>query len=330
MRSGRGVGRSSRSALSFSWSEGLGPEEPPASEVEPRVDASNESSPRALAERSRDEARRSGDLAREVDALIDLGASLLKNGESSRAAEVLCEAVRASKKLADAPRKADALTHLGMAMLATRRPLRARMLLRPALSHARRVGDPFAEKLVLEHLGIAQIGSGEAEDALIGFDRARSLAAELRDGRQEASVLWRAAILLAEMGRRDRAIASAEAAVGVMRREHHPAAEWYAGHLASFRDRAPSPHPGGSIDAIPASSEGGPGLLRMALTAAKAMKAFVGSGFRRTPPEGYRARLAVCSRCEHHTGIRCRLCGCLTAVKAGMLHERCPAGRWPS
>ena len=67
----------------------------------------------------------------------------------------------------------------------------------------------------------------------------------------------------------------------------------------------------------------------MALTAAKAMATFVGSGFKTASPASYQARLAVCAACEHHTGVRCRLCGCITTAKARMLHERCPIGRWP-
>jgi hypothetical protein len=59
------------------------------------------------------------------------------------------------------------------------------------------------------------------------------------------------------------------------------------------------------------------------------MAAFVGSGFKTASAECYRARLATCAACEHHTGVRCRLCGCITAAKARILHERCPAGRWP-
>jgi hypothetical protein len=30
------------------------------------------------------------------------------------------------------------------------------------------------------------------------------------------------------------------------------------------------------------------------------------------------------------TGLRCRICGCFTAAKARLDHERCPAGKWPA
>ena len=28
--------------------------------------------------------------------------------------------------------------------------------------------------------------------------------------------------------------------------------------------------------------------------------------------------------------VRCRACGCFTAVKARLPHEHCPAGKWPA
>jgi hypothetical protein len=68
----------------------------------------------------------------------------------------------------------------------------------------------------------------------------------------------------------------------------------------------------------------------MAQTAAKAMAQFVGSGFKTAAPETAAARLAVCASCPHHTGLRCRICGCFTAAKARLDHERCPAGKWPA
>ena len=56
---------------------------------------------------------------------------------------------------------------------------------------------------------------------------------------------------------------------------------------------------------------------------------FVGGGMRTVPAETRRVRLATCEACEHHTGTRCRLCGCFTAVKTQLPHERCPVAKWP-
>ena len=72
----------------------------------------------------------------------------------------------------------------------------------------------------------------------------------------------------------------------------------------------------------------GPGLLRMAISATKAMAKFVGSGSKTTPNEIQRQRLATCAGCEHHTGLRCKICGCFTNPKSRMLHEDCPIGKW--
>jgi len=137
-----------------------------------------------------------------------------------------------------------------------------------------------------------------------------------------------------------------------------PQAAWYGAQLQKYRMGAveempgrpteghPSPHSphdylGGSIaaramagqpndDQAKAKPISGPGLLAMAMSATKAMANFVGSGFKTVTPEVQRKRLETCAQCEHHTGMRCKICGCFTAVKSGMLHEDCPIGRWPA
>ena len=72
----------------------------------------------------------------------------------------------------------------------------------------------------------------------------------------------------------------------------------------------------------------GPGLLRMAVSATKAMMKFIGSGLKTTAPDIQQNRMATCQACEHHTGLRCRICGCFTNVKTRMAHEQCPIGKW--
>jgi hypothetical protein len=66
----------------------------------------------------------------------------------------------------------------------------------------------------------------------------------------------------------------------------------------------------------------------MALSAAGSMAKFLGSGFAVAPREVHRGRLEACSSCEHHTGLRCLVCGCFTSAKARLAHERCPVGKW--
>lgn len=79
-----------------------------------------------------------------------------------------------------------------------------------------------------------------------------------------------------------------------------------------------------------ADPDSGPGLLRMAVSATKAMMRFIGSGLTTTEPVLQQARMATCNTCEHHTGMRCRVCGCFTHVKSRMSHEQCPIGKWPA
>jgi hypothetical protein len=73
----------------------------------------------------------------------------------------------------------------------------------------------------------------------------------------------------------------------------------------------------------------GPGLLRMAFSAMKSMAHFAGSGFKPASADTVQKRLQTCAPCEHHTGLRCKVCGCFTSIKARLPHERCPIGKWP-
>jgi hypothetical protein len=72
-----------------------------------------------------------------------------------------------------------------------------------------------------------------------------------------------------------------------------------------------------------------PGLLRTALSAAKALSEFVGSGLQPVSAEVRQKRLRVCAACPHFTGLRCRVCGCFTSTEARLPHEDCPLGQWP-
>ena len=329
---------------------GVAPDRPQAdSNAETRPEAMPRVSPRALAERALGAARAAGDHHRTASALADLGLAFLLEGATRDASAMLEEARNEARLLGDPALEADALSNLALASCLSSQPARARALIGPALEYARAAGDRYAEKLALDRLALADMGLSDHASALTRTLQAAAIANELGDRQHEADLLWRAALEHAELGRRDRALTCAETAVDLLRRLGNPTADWYAHHLANYRSGAPGPtlaiappgvpgyYLGGSIDAgaltaprgsAPAAA--GPGPLRMALTAAKAMAAFVGSGFKTASPERYRSRLAVCAACAHHTGVRCRICGCLTAAKARMLHERCPAGRWPA
>ena len=321
-------------------------EQPAKTEPESPGETLPQESPRALAERALGTARAAGDLRGTVTALTDLGVVLFLEGDSQRAAVALEEACAEAERLGDSALAADAASSLALAACSMGQPRRARQLLGPALARARAGGDRYAAKLVHDRLALALVGLGDQASALDHLVQAVKFARALGDGKHEAELLWRAAIACAELGDRDQATSYAVAAIDRLSRLGHPAAGWYAQHLANYQSGAAGATLpasaitgnafGGSIDAgaahtsaAPAAPVGGPGPLRMALTAARAMATFVGSGFKTASPASYQARLEVCAACEHHTGVRCRLCGCITTAKARMLHERCPTGRWP-
>jgi tetratricopeptide (TPR) repeat protein len=298
----------------------------------------------ALAEQELSTARARGDSGKVATALIDLGLVCLQEKDAQRSDEILKEAVALARRLGNPAQEADALSSLALTACTLRQPRRARKLLGPVLSYARSVGDRFVEKLALDRMAHALLEMNEGAAALTCFEQASAIAATLGDAQHEAAMLWRAAILYAEQGQRVEAIERAQRAVDKLRQLGNPTVDWYARHLETYRSSDPTTTRVGLVGMIDANAwmglpsdepkstaaiESGPDLLRMALTATKSMAAFVGSGFRTTPTDVCQARLAVCTVCPHHTGVRCRICGCVTTVKARLLHERCPAARWP-
>jgi hypothetical protein len=157
------------------------------------------------------------------------------------------------------------------------------------------------------------IGSDPAR-ALPYFEQALALARELGDRQHQANLLWYAGIQNAELGRRDLALAQAQEAVDLLRSLGKPQADWYAHHLENYRTNntggtlpaASATGPGGSAEdylggsivasvmasqqPAPWSSANSPGLLRMAISAAKSMAQFLGSGFKTATPAVYQAR----------------------------------------
>ena len=318
-------------------SYGTGPSRAPSGPGE------SQDPPRLLSERSLAEARAAADFEGEVTALADLGLAYLKVGDFRKAEESIEGAIAGARLRGYRAREAEAMADLGLVYLASSRPDRAREVLGSALAWARASDDRYAEKVALERLGRAHAALGDQTGALRLLGAAHDIATGLGDTRHEADIRWRIGILHAEMGDFDRASGHAQAAVDLMARLGLPHAAWYAHHLGEYRsggrdralDGAAGHLLGVTIDtsSLPARAGGtstDPGFLRMALTAAGSMGRFLGSGFQVAPPGTLRDRAEACARCEHHTGLRCRVCGCFTAAKSRIRHERCPIGRWPA
>jgi tetratricopeptide (TPR) repeat protein len=311
-----------------------------------------EECPRNVAERLLKAARDTGDRARVAAALADLGAVHVHEGSAELAVKVLGEALAIAHEIGDRLREADVLSSLGLVTLSAGHPIRALEIFNRQLAIARETGDRFSGKTALERMGLAYVTLNEPGEAVIAFGQALDLARAVGHRQNEADLLWYLAITHAELGHRDQALVHAQDAVELMKQLGNPQASVFAEHLRKFQAgetgaalaAAPSPATAGSaaylggvveagLWAAPASSAApatGPGLLRMALSAAKSMAKFVGSGFKTAPPLTVQLRLQTCAACEHHTGMRCRLCGCFTNAKARLAHEHCPIGKWPS
>ena len=311
--------------------------------------------PRQLAEQLLATARQSGNPWRKITALTDLGIIYLHEGNPRRALPFLEEALSMVRQLGDRTREAEVLGNLGLANLALGQAEHALELFEQELVYARRAGDRFAEKLALEHLGLAWARLRDPVRALQFFEPALALARQLGHRKHQADLLWYIGIQHAELGQRDQAMVQAQAAIELLEKMHSPQAAWFADHLHRYRSgetqgglggktepgRAASPEVfwGGSVvvnswdrqpglNALARRPLKGPSLLRMAISASKSMVKFLGSGLQSAPAAILQRRLRTCAACPHHTGLRCRLCGCFTHVKARMAHEECPIGKW--
>ena len=324
-------------------------------ELEPTSDKPGEQAQQLLAA-----ARTAGDRAAEATALTDLGVTKLSDGDPAGAVAALESALKMAKELGDRERETDVMGNLGLAMLGVGQAARGRQMFEHGLAFARAKRDHLGEKTAMERLGLAHWHLREFATALSCFDQALTLAQIVGDRMQAANLLWFQSIQYAELDQRDLAIAKAEESIALFKAMGRPQAAWYGSHLQKYRmglfEDAPapaavgvkgSPHSylGGAIVAsVMASSQtttqgqslkasppnSGPGLLRMAMSATKAMATFAGSGMKTTPADIQQKRSQTCATCEHHTGMRCKVCGCFTHVKIKMMHEDCPIGKWPA
>jgi tetratricopeptide (TPR) repeat protein len=319
---------------------------------------SSAGTPREQAELLLAAARKDGNRAAEATALTDLGVTKLSEGDPAGAVAALDSALQITRELGDRERETDVIGNLGLAMLGVGQAPRARQMFEHGLAYARAKRDHLGEKTAMERLGLAHWHLREFATALSCFEQALGLASLVGDRMQAANLLWYQGIQYAELGQRDLAIAKAEESIALFKEMGRPQAAWYGSHLQKYRmglyEDAPaeapagvsvSPHSylGGAIVASVMGGQGegqaqgpgaskpnsGPGLLRMAMSATKAMATFVGSGMKTTPLDIQAKRSQTCASCEHHTGMRCRICGCFTHVKIKMAHEECPIGKWP-
>lgn len=312
-----------------------------------------QSCPNLVAERLLGEARQAGDRRKEILALMDLGLAYVHQGQPSKALETLEQALTLSRQHGESALEGEIVGNLGLAWLRAGQPMRALPLLEQRLAQVRASEDRFAARIVLDHLGWTQFQLGGLAAALTTFEEALALARALGQRAHEAESLWSLAIIYAELRRQAAALEHAQAAVSIFKEIGHPYAGWFAEHLRKYQrgeqDSGLSIQESTGAGAAPAIWNGavtpgdwlgasgfnamslqGPGWLRMALSAAKSMAKFIGSGMKTVPPAELQRRLRTCAACVHHTRVRCRLCGCFTAAKARMAHEECPVGKWPA
>jgi tetratricopeptide (TPR) repeat protein len=325
----------------------------PAAQENAAATALPQGGPRAQAETMLAAARQSGNRRAEASALTDLGVSLTHDGDAQRALPAFEDALGIARTLGDASMERDVVGNLALASLAAGAPERAQELFAQVLANARAASDRFSEKLALEGLALVHTNRGEHAQALAHFDEALAVARSVGDRHQEANLLWYSGMVHAQQGEREQAIATAQAAVEVMAASKKPEADVFADHLQKYRlaGQGALLNPGAGAAGMPLSPAfgggmvttvmagqtstpapapaAGPNLLYMAISAARSMTKFLKSRMQTVTAETRQKRLRTCASCEHHTGTRCRICGCFTNLKTWLPHEDCPIGKWP-
>ena len=299
------------------------------------------------------DARAAGDRRREATALTDLAIMSMSERAPDNAVGLLEEALRLAGALDDRALEADVRLQLALAALMLHDPRQAHDLLHEVLSYARERGDRFTEKTAFDYLGLTFAKARDPLSARASYEQALAIACKTGDREHEANLLWHIAIQHAELGQRDQAVSRAQQAVFLFHALGKPESRAFSEHLERYR----ADETRGTLEACPTGSPAaartgsngktesslgfvsyalnypthqpaGPGLLRMALSAAKAMARFVGSGLQTVPAEVRKERLRICATCSHHTGLRCKLCGCFTGLKSQLPHESCPISKW--
>jgi tetratricopeptide (TPR) repeat protein len=300
---------------------------------------------RADAERALAAARASGNSNGIVAALTDLGAAWVRSGEPARAIGSFEEALSLVQPLADPSREADVLGNLALANQALGRHPQAISYLNKSLELARQAGDRVEEKMALYRLGNVWVSLRDAYRSASFYEQALTVAKTVGDRQHEADINWQLAIINEEIGRHDQAVSRAQTTVSILKEIGHPHADWFAQHIEQFQSGGTRTGAASGLNALAALSgalmpgaklaeppaplvAAGPGLLRMAYSAAKSLTKFLGSGLKTVAAEERQRRLEICNKCEHHTGVRCRVCGCFTSAKTWLPHERCPLGKW--
>jgi tetratricopeptide (TPR) repeat protein len=325
--------------------EGVETERSASQSAEPEI------TPQELAQRFLAQARGAHDREREAAVLTDLGVLELRAGDSAQAAKHFDEALHLAQVLELKALEIDIRSNQGLLALAARNTQQALAMFTEHLEYARATGDRLSEKLALDRQAMAYANAGQPAMALRLALEAIELARSTGDRSHEAELLWYVGIQHAELGDRDAAIASAQAAVSLMQALRRPQAEWFADYVRKYQageigaalpaaslsgsdawsgSFVASAYSGPAATAAPGQAVQGPGLLRMAITATDAMRKFIASGLKTSPADVVRQRLDTCRTCEHHTGIRCRVCGCFTSAKVKLVHEACPLGKWPA
>ena len=291
-------------------------------------------------------ARQAGDRPREVWALTDLGIFALRGGTPARAVAALGEALTLARlRRAGTGNRRPALPGVSAAGRPPTRACRGRAGpgagVRPRRwQHARRENGAGSSGGGLR--GRARLSSGHRRSRAGACSGRRG-----RDRQHQADLLWSLAIHRAELGNKDQAVGTAQAALALFAQLGSPYVTWLSEHLQKYQladaGTGPATLPGvahgwstvisgggpASSTPVPKQPVSGPGLLRMAMSAVTSLARFAASGARTVAPLLYQRRLDTCAPCEHHTGLRCRVCGCFTKLKAWMPHERCPLGKWP-
>jgi tetratricopeptide (TPR) repeat protein len=301
--------------------------------------------PRELANKLLGAAREAKDRHSEASMLTDLGVVDLREGAFQQGIDRFDQAVALARQLQDPCLESDALTNQALAYLGNGQHQRALAILEQEIVRAQTAGDLYQEKTALDHMGMVHAVVGNNVQALEVYQRALVIAEKVGDREHQADLLWLVAVQHAQLGGRDQAMTFGRMAIDLYQELGNPNAAEFAENLRQYSRGTSSirlmgnkevregqggyPAPNQQNDHLVATMPpSGPRLLWNVFLAAKSLAKFFASGMKRVTSAIYRERLESCAGCPHHTGVRCKICGCFTNLKAWVPHAKCPIGNW--
>lgn len=244
-----------------------------------------------------------------IISLRDYAAIFKYYGKFTEAVKLLEEAISISQPIAGSAEYAYLIGNLGENYLRLGLYDKSDKCFLQQLKIAKELPDPHIEKLALGNLGTHYAKVKDPEQAIQYYELAIHLARSSGDYEYEALLTWGSALQKQALNLPKEAVEYAHKAINIFVKLKDPQAEVLLEQLKNFDT----------------------GILSKISNFSKNTFAYIKDAKLTKLTENERnKRLTICTTCEFHTGITCKICGCFTAVKSWLPYGHCPIRKWPN